>query len=306
MKKIISSVALNALYEALSNIYWYKDDLHRFLDLTLPNVSFVSQLNWTENKRSVASALVQRMGRNQELFQSELLRLMEEVCNLTDFSHFNKLDGSEIKIKKAKNSVDALRLQMKGYIDLKEEKARQAERQEMSKAKILKIQGIAEKLENLKEGYHKLLNEKNSQKRGFALEKLLRELFELFDLDPKASFKIIGEQIDGAFTFNNIDFLLEAKWEKDSIGSKELYGFDGKLKSKLENTLGLYLSINGFSEDGVTAYSGSGRRLIILTDGADLMAVLDGRIKLDELLLRKRRHASQTGQIYLRIHEILS
>ena len=78
----------------------------------------------------------------------------------------------------------------------------------------------------------------------------------------------------------------------------------GKLSRKLDNTLGLFLSINGFSEDGVRAHS-SGRKMIILMDGSDLMAVLEGRIDLIQLLLRKRRHASQTGNIYLRIHEVL-
>lgn len=68
--------------------------------------------------------------------------------------------------------------------------------------------------------------------------------------------------------------------------------------------LGLCLSVNGFSEDGVKAHS-SGRRLMILMDGSDLMAILEGRIDLIQLLLRKRREASQTGNIYLRIHEIL-
>jgi hypothetical protein len=37
----------------------------------------------------------------------------------------------------------------------------------------------------------------------------------------------------------------------------------------------------------------------------DLMAVLEGRIDLVQLLLRKRRKAAETGNIYLRIHEIL-
>lgn len=78
----------------------------------------------------------------------------------------------------------------------------------------------------------------------------------------------------------------------------------GKLSRKLDNTLGLFLSINGFSEDGVKAHS-SGRRLMLLMDGSDLMAVLEGRIDLVQLLLRKRREASQSGNIYLRIHEIL-
>jgi hypothetical protein len=35
------------------------------------------------------------------------------------------------------------------------------------------------------------------------------------------------------------------------------------------------------------------------------MGVLEGRIDLIQLLLRKRRHAAQTGNIYLRLHELI-
>lgn len=45
---------------------------------------------------------------------------------------------------------------------------------------------------------------------------------------------------------------------------------------------------------------------MILMDGSDLMAVLDGRIDLPELLYRKKRHASLTGNIYLKINEVLN
>jgi len=64
------------------------------------------------------------------------------------------------------------------------------------------------------------------------LEDLLNELFTLFDLDPKASFKVTGEQIDGAFTFKDDDYLLEAKWQKKPIVAQELYGFAGKVNGK--------------------------------------------------------------------------
>jgi hypothetical protein len=76
------------------------------------------------------------------------------------------------------------------------------------------------------------------------------------------------------------------------------------VRRKLENTLGVFLSINGFSQDGVDAHS-SGGAVVILLDGADLMGVLEERIDFVTLLLRKKRHAAQTGNIYLRLHEIL-
>jgi len=44
---------------------------------------------------------------------------------------------------------------------------------------------------------------------------------------------------------------------------------------------------------------------MILMDGADLNAILDDRITLHEMLYRKRRHASQTGNIYLPVDRIL-
>jgi hypothetical protein len=130
------------------------------------------------------------------------------------------------------------------------------------------------------------------------------DLFELFDLDPKASFRNTGEQIDGAFSLEGTDYLFEAKWQQELVNATALDAFASKVRRKLENTLGAFLSINGFSPDGIAAHSAGGA-VIILIDGADLMAVLEERIDFVSLLLRKKRHAAQTGNIYLRVQEIL-
>ena len=37
------------------------------------------------------------------------------------------------------------------------------------------------------------------QKRGFAFEKFLNQMFKAFDLDPRSPFRLVGEQIDGSF-----------------------------------------------------------------------------------------------------------
>lgn len=41
-------------------------------------------------------------------------------------------------------------------------------------------------------------------------------------------------------------------------------------------------------------------------DGMDLIAVLEERISITELLTRKRREASQTGNIYLKYQDMMS
>ncbi|MNP75502.1 hypothetical protein D3C76_1725690 [compost metagenome] len=81
--------------------------------------------------------------------------------------------------------------------------------------------------------------------------------------------------------------------------------FSGKISRKLDNTLGLFLSINGFSSDAVLIHS-AGRSTILLMDGIDLLAVLENRIDFVSLIIRKRRYASQTGNIYLRVGEIVN
>jgi len=303
-KKVIASAAINALKEALTNIYWYKSDLRSFIMNTISEPSILSRLNWNEYKRNIVTTLIDFLSRNQDIYQNDLLRLMTEVIKINDFSHLERLDDGKKKAQKAKESVKALETLLKGHSDLIEEQKKYEERRKHIHEKILKTTGVKEKLEKLRKEYFLLVSSTEHQKRGYQLEKILKELFTLFDLDPKAAFKVKGEQIDGAFTFENTDYLLEARWQQDPVSTKELDSFSGKLGRKLENTLGLFLSINGFSEDSVKAHA-AGRKLMILVDGSDLMAVLEGRIDLIQLLLRKRRHASQTGNIYLKIHEII-
>jgi hypothetical protein len=304
MTKTIASSACVALKEALSTVYWYKSDLRSFLTTTISNPALLAQLNWEDYKRNVVTQLVDYMAKRQDNYQGDLLRLMSEVSHVDDFSHLEKLDGGKKKVQEAQKAVAALRKHMAGHVLLSEEQRKIEERRRQAHQTLLRTTAVREALDRLNHDFLSLLSESDAQRRGYRLEKLLKGLFELFDLDPRASFKIAGEQIDGAFTFDGTDYLFEGKWQQVLVPAADLDILAGKLSRKLDNTLGLFLSINGFSEDGVKAHS-SGRRLMILMDGSDLMAVLEGRIDLVQLLLRKRREASQTGNIYLKIHEIL-
>lgn len=303
MKKI-SATAINALKKALSTVYWYKSDLRSFLDHTISNKQILSYLDWNDYKRNICSRLVDLLVKNEEKTQNDLLKLVYEISNMNDFSHLRQLEDGEDKVKSAKEAVAALRKVSKGHLEqLKEQEEIENRRKKVLEEQLGKT-AVREKLEEIINDFYILVSSNDAQKRGYQLEKLLKDLFDLFDLDSKASFKIVGEQIDGMFTFENNDFLLEAKWHKDPIDINSLDSFSGKLSRRLENTLGLFISINGFSPDAIQAHS-TGRRLMILMDGSDLMAVLEGRIDLIQLLARKRRYAAQTGNIYLGIHEIM-
>ncbi len=303
-EKKIAVHAILALKDALTHIYWAKNDLKRFIDLTIDNPAITSTIDWQLNtKLESVSQLVDRMAKRQDIYQGDLIKLIKEVASFEDFTHLNKWDESELKIKKAKDAVAKLRSQTQGYFESLEDSKKSEKVRSENKAKIAESLTYQKKLEELKNEFIQIAMDSNPQSRGYKLEKFLRDLFFFFDLDPKSSFKIVGEQIDGSFTFENTDYLLEAKWQKKPIDAQDLYGFSGKINGKFKNTCGLYVSLEGYSEDALKNKNPDTKALILM-DGLCLMQVLEGRIKLTDMLYRKRRHASQTGEIFYRITNI--
>ena len=297
----ISTQAIIALKDALTNIYWRKKDLRQFIELTIENSAIVATIDWQEPlKQESVSILIDRMVTRQDLFQNDLLRLIQEVGNFSDFSHLTYFDKDGSLTKRAKECVVKLRNQTKGYFDAIEELKKAEERRATNIEKVKSTMHFSQKLDDLKAKFFEIAINNNKQERGFQLEKLLNELFVLFELSAKHSFKITGEQIDGAFTFDGTDFLLEAKWQKELIPASSLYAFGGKITNKLKNTLGLFISIDGFSKDGIETNNPITKQMILM-DGEDLMLIFDGRIQLNEMILLKRQHASQTGEIFYKL-----
>ena len=141
-------------------------------------------------------------------------------------------------------------------------------------------------------------------KRGKDFEGLLNRLFQLFDLNPRQSFSITEEQIDGAFTFDTDDYIMEAKWEKDRAAHADVDILAQKVARKGKNTLGLFVAVSGFSEPAISAHTNCGTGIIFM-DGADLYSVLEGHFSLLQVLEAKRRHLNETGEPLFLVSRIL-
>jgi Restriction endonuclease len=300
--KRINLAALGALKEALSVVYWYRSDFESFVRGCVRHPEVLSRLNFGEPKRVVASQLVTLLSADQGRYLATLLHLMDEVSAFSDFSHLARLEDGKEKADRAWAAVAALKKHYDAHAGLVADKAAIARRREEAQAKAQRREALTEHLDSLRQSYIELLAMSEPQARGYQLQTLLSELFSLFDLDPKASFAIEGEQIDGAFSFENSDYLLEAKWQRDPVEPGDLRDFDGVIKSKLKTTLGLFVAVNGFTEAAVKTHSRVGAGMVLM-DGEDLYAILDGRITLPDVLHRKRRFASQTGDIYIRVRD---
>ncbi|MFF0532940.1 hypothetical protein ACFYT3_31795 [Nocardia amikacinitolerans] len=136
------------------------------------------------------------------------------------------------------------------------------------------------------------------QARGYALEKLLRGLFQANDLDYEPSRQNDGEQVDGSFFFRGFTYLVEARWVKDKPTPAQLADFKLKVDGKLESTRGLYVSMAGFEEDVLDRFVSRslGRPNIIFMSGLDLALIFGGTVELVDALLAKINAAESRGK----------
>jgi len=298
----MSPAAIVALKEALGKVYWYKSDLQSFLCQSIADPKALGGINWSTYKWQIASDVVDRLCGADMV--SSLTRLCREVCEMTSFKHLERLDGGEEKAKRAREAVVHLRALVETNTRAEDESDAAANRQRRESERLAQSGAVRQKLGEIKNRYMGFVVSEDPQGRGFELERIMYDIFELFDLDPRASFRVVGEQIDGAFSLEGTDYLFEAKWQKSPSGAADLDAFAAKVHRRLDNTLGVFLSISGCTTEGLAAHQRS-RASVLVMDGAHLMGVLEERIDLVALLIRVRRHAAETGEIYLPLHQIL-
>ncbi|MBF0308898.1 MAG: restriction endonuclease [Magnetococcales bacterium] len=165
---------------------------------------------------------------------------------------------------------------------------------------------LRERLNILKEKFYQLCAQQNRQQAGLDLEKLLEELFELYALNPRGSFRVQGEQIDGSFDLGGHVYLVEAKWLSQSVSEEPLLVFRGKLEGKSAWTRGVFIALNGFSDLALQAITRGKQPTFFLMEGYDLTMVLEGQCRLDDLLRAKVRLLSEEGKVFASVREILN
>ncbi len=142
------------------------------------------------------------------------------------------------------------------------------------------------------------------QRRGYDFERLLADLFQLYDLDYKPSYAIKGEQIDGAFHFRGFTYLTEAKWHTSPPDFGDLVDFKAKVDGKMDSTRGVFVSMAGFDPavvDHVMNVARGTRNNIVLIDERDVARLFEGGIDLIDLLTAKIDAAEHRGKMWHRL-----
>jgi hypothetical protein len=144
------------------------------------------------------------------------------------------------------------------------------------------------------------------QKRGYALEKFLYDLFDAYRFNPRPSFRIVGEQIDGSIEFAHEIYLIEAKWQVEPIVQGDLAVLDSRVSGHSQIGRGIFITAGCFSVDGITAHERLRPSAMIGIDGQDLYYVLERALPLDEVLRRKLRWLVETGHFHYPVREFIT
>src|SRR5260221_4705747 len=169
--KKISPQAILSLKEALSVIFWKKEDLQDFIKLTVVNNAIVGIIHWSGTKREAVKELIERMTNKPDIYNDDLITLFITVTDFDDFSNLKFWDEDGSKTKTARESVNRLRTHTKGYIQQTKEQEEAQKRKIETEKKIILNKSLANELNRLKERFNVLATTKDLQKRGFELEK---------------------------------------------------------------------------------------------------------------------------------------
>ncbi len=138
----------------------------------------------------------------------------------------------------------------------------------------------------------------NPQKRGYAFEGYLNGLFDSNGLNPRPSFKISGEQIDGSFVLDGNTYLMEAKWQNEPTTKNDLILFQDKVTNKSDYTRGLFISYSGYAANAIETFVKGKTSRIILMDGLELTRLLELRYDFKDNLRDKIRALAETGNCF--------
>jgi hypothetical protein len=298
--KVHSPAVLDALAEALRCLYWYKGDLRSFLGRAGVPADVLARLDWAnENKRELIRQTLDALSRRPDRGTSILSKLLDAVVEQDEFPHLARLDDGERKVRDATRAMARLR-ELLGRESVAERAERaKAERRTEAERRRTDLAVRQESIASLASEFARLHGMEERRERGIEFEDFLRRLFALHDLDPRGAFSIKGEQTDGSIRIDTQLFLVEARWREDPTSPDDVRSFRGKVEEKLDNTLGIYISMNGFTSEAIKR-AASPPAKIILVDGQDLAPVMQGVVSLVEMLRRKIRRAAETGEVLSR------
>ena len=145
------------------------------------------------------------------------------------------------------------------------------------------------------------------QERGRMFNELLADALRLGGLSPDPNRAGQLGEVDVAFVLGETPFVVEAKWVAQPVDFAPLAKLAARVRQRFEGTLGIFISMSGFTEPALINLEHSGERpRVLLFDGSHVEAIVTGRIPPAEMIRAALKVASFTGRIHVCPDDLLA
>lgn len=297
MAEKLPSHYVELVQDALLKSYWRRKAFRNVLRRNGVSESFLAGWAEDESKR----LLLDRMIPALERAEKGHIVIKQLAVHLADQVSFPDLMGwpdEKQMIAAARSAVVAL----KAYVErerskIEVEAARAAIREEAARQRA-EIVASQQDLAKLQAQLTELHPHAGTPAGGYAFEKWFYDFVKFFDIDHRRPYKADERQIDGSVTIEGTTYLVELKFTSNQTGVEDVDSFLAKVNNKADNTMGLFVSMAGYSSVAISQAS-KPRTPLLLMDASHVFLSLQGLWEFPELVSRLRQHASQTSEAYL-------
>jgi hypothetical protein len=286
-------------YEAALRSFWRKESLRKFLRQSHVAEAHLASWSPDESKREFLDrtfAALQKSDRGKAVIGEMAIFLAEQ----TTFPDLRNWEDSAVKIQEASKAVAELKaLIARQTEEVRTERERRAAK-DKARSERQAVQREQTSLGQLMQRLNDMAPQMGTAPGGYAFQDWFYDFAAFAEVEHRRPYNSNGRQIDGSITVDGTTYLVELKFTSDQAGGPDIDIFRGKVESKADNTMGLFLSMAGYSSVAVTEASGKKTALLLL-DASHMYLVLTAGMSFLDVVRRLRRHASQTGESYLSV-----
>lgn len=297
MVKRLTASFVSLVYDATLRSFWRRSALWRFLRQAGIAESFLATWGTEESKREFLDRLFAKLP-DQPRGQEVILSMARDLAQQDSFPDLVGWEDSERKVKEARDAVLALRRALAKVDDQVQSERERREAHERFRAFQDEVRRSRETLESLSNRLNELATRLGSQQAGYDFQEWFYDLMDFFEVMYRRPYIVNGRQIDGSITVSGTTYLVELKFTQEQAGANDIDSLLKKVIDKADNTMGIMVSISGYSSTAISEASGP-RTPLLLLDHRHLYLALGGGATFGEIVDRVRRHASQTGESYL-------
>lgn len=284
-------------YDAALKAFWRRAALWKFLSASHISESHLATWTVDESKRDFLDRTFIKLQKN-DTGKAVVFEMARSLSEMSTFPDLRNWEDSAQKIADATKAVSEL----KRYLRAQDEEVRTEREREATKERArderTRIQRSLSDKGKLQTRLDTLHTAVGTQQGGYDFQDWFYDLLDFCEIQNRRPYTSAGRQIDGSLTLDGTTYLLELKFTASQADATDIDSLRSKVDDKADNTMGIMVSISGYSSVAIAQASGR-RTALLLLDAMHLYLFLSGTLSFEDVVSRVRRNASQTGESYL-------